>query len=877
MDRPPFLPLAACTQPSLVGGKAVGLARLLAGGFPVPSGFCVTTEAYDQALRTSGFSSAEQWQAALNSSGAERQRILSHCHTIIQNRDIAELTAQIVEQVRRLDLPLHGLWAVRSSATNEDGAHASFAGIYRTRLGIPLEEMGLAVKDLWLSIWDERVLNYHATSGLSGTPPAMAVVIQPLLEALAAGVAYSIHPLTGRATQVVINAVAGLAAALVDGRATPDQYVVEMAENGQPIRIHERTITGQTKALRVTGQGLREVPLSDDAVGRATLSDDQLFDLARTAKQIEKIFGHPVDLEWLCDDRGLWLLQARPISGLTRSPQLTNDDCEWSRTNFKETMPELPSPLGLSFLELFMERHIISPYRRLGCNIPEGISSVRTFQGRPYINMTLFYSLVAQLRGDPSLLAEQMGGENVTRVPEVHPLGWFAFARAGIVMMAEMRKAVHYGPTWFADMKAMVAEHRTDRLRTVSGEDLVLRLDAIGQWLEEHELTFGIAGGVSQCLQAFGGLLPRWLGEDWRALLNGALQGQAAVISAQQIVRLAEVADMVRRDPKATSWFTAEGWSPVGFRCQLKGTEALRAFDRYLEDYGHRGVGESDVMSPRFADRPELLLAVLRTQILAPTSATPADILQRQTAVRERALAEIRARFGWRFHRWAIFSWWYRRLCWFFAMREANRHHLMYYSAAARSLLLRLGEWLVERGRLSSQEDIFYFKIEERADLLAGGSSDWRRVIQARRAERDRNLTISVPDTIRDWNDVVRGMDAASVVASEGIFHGIPISAGQVVGPVRFVRSMEDWSRVSRGDILVVSVIDPGMAPLFGVAAGLVAEMGGTLSHGAIIAREYGLPAVANVSGITTRLKEGDRISVDAERGEIIIQEQAGD
>lgn len=877
MDRPLFLPLAACTEPSLVGGKAVGLARLLAGGFPVPSGFCVTAAAYDHALRVPGFSPAEQWRAALHSSGVERQRILSHCHTIIRNRDIAELTSQIVEQVRRLDLPMHGLWAVRSSATNEDGTHASFAGIYRTRLGIPLEEMGLAVKDLWLSIWDERVLNYHATSGLSGTAPAMAIVIQPLLEARAAGVAYSIHPLTGRATQVVINAVAGLAEALVDGRATPDQYVVEMAENSQPIRIRERTITGQTQALRVTGQGLCEVPLSDDAVGRATLLDDQLFKLARAAKQIETTFGHPVDLEWLYDDRGLWLLQARPISGSTRSPQLTNDDCEWSRTNFKETMPELPSPIGLSFLELFMERHIISPYRRLGCKIPEGVSSVRTFQGRPYINMTLFYSLVAQLRGDPSSLVEQMGGENVARVPEVHPLGWFAFARAGIMMMAEMRKAVHYGPAWFADMKAMVAEHRTDRLRTVSGEDLVLRLDSIGQWLEEHELTFGIAGGVSQCLQALGGLLPRWLGEDWRALLNGALQGQAAVISAQQIVRLAEIADMVRRDPSATSWFTAEGWNPVGFRCQFKGTEVLRAFDRYLEDYGHRGVGESDVMSPRFADRPELLLAVLRTQILAPASATPADILQRQTVVRERALAEIRARFGWRLHRWAIFSWWYRRLCRFFALREANRHHLMYYSAAARSLLLRLGEWLVERGRLSSREDIFYFKIEERVDLIAGGSSDWRGVIQARRAERDRYLTISVPDTIRDWNDVVRGTDASSVVASEGIFRGTPISGGRVVGPVRFVRSMEDWSRVSRGDILVVSVIDPGMAPLFGMAAGLVAEMGGTLSHGAIIAREYGLPAVANVPGITTRLKEGDRISVDAERGEIIIQKQAGD
>jgi phosphohistidine swiveling domain-containing protein len=872
MDRPLLLPLAACTLPSLVGGKALGLARLLAGGFPVPAGFCVTTEAYDHALRAPGFSPTEQWQAALHTSGAERQRILSHCHTIIRSHDILELTAQIVEQAQRLGPPMSGLWATRSSATHEDGTHASFAGVYRTNLGIPLEEIGSAIKDLWLSIWDERVLNYHVTSGLSGTPPAMAVVIQPLLEAQAAGVAYSVHPLTGRATQVMVNAVAGLAAALGDGRATPDQYVVEIAEDGEPIRISERTIAGQTQALRATSQGLRDVPLPDDAVGRAVLSDDRLVALARTAKQIEKAFGHPVDLEWLYDAHGLWLLQARPISGLTRPRQLTNDDCEWSRTNFKETMPELPSPLGLSFLELFMERHIVTPYRRLGCKIPEGVSSVRTFQGRPYINMTLFHSLVAQLRGDPSLLVEQMGGERITRVPEVHPIGWFAFVRAGVVMMAELRKAVRCGPVWFAKMKAMAAEHCADRIRTVTGEQIALRLDAITQWLDEHELTFAIAGGVSQCLQALDGLLPRWLGEDWRALLNGALQGQAAVISAQQIVRLAEVADLVRRDTSAMSLFTAEGWDPVEALRKLEGTDVLRAFNRYLEDYGHRGVGESDVMSPRFADRPDILLSVLRTQILAPTTIVPADILQRQTVVRERALAEIRARFGWRFHRWAIFSWWYRRLCRFFALREANRHHLMYYSAAARSLLLRLGEWLVERGQISSPEDIFYLTIEARADLLAGGSSDWKGMIQARRAERDRYATVSVPDTIRNWNEVVRDRGAPSVMGSEGIFHGIPISAGKVVGPARFVRSMEDWSRVCRGDILVVSVIDPGMAPLFGVAAGLVAEMGGTLSHGAIIAREYGLPTVANVPGIATRLKEGDRISLDAERGTIIVQ-----
>lgn len=847
------------------------MARLIAGGFSVPSGLCVTTEAYAHALRVPGCFPAEQWQSALHTSGAERQRILSHCHTIIHDFDITELTAQIVEQVRGLRLAAQGLWAVRSSATNEDGARASFAGVYRTRLGVPQEEIGDAVKDLWLSIWDDRVLNYHATSGLSGAPPAMAVVIQPMLDAHAAGVAYSIHPLTGRSSQVLINAVAGLAAALVDGRVTPDQYVIDMDEHGRSIRVSERTVSRQPQALRMTGQGLRELPRSDAAAGRAILSDDQLVELACTAKQIEKTFGHPVDLEWLFDDQGLWLLQARPISGAIRSSQLTNDDCEWSRANFKETLPELPSPLGLSFLEFFMERYIIAPYRRLGCQISEGVSSVRTFQGRPYINMTLLHSLVTQLRGDPSSMAEQMGGESVSRVPEVRPLGWPRVIRAGLVMLLEMRRAVRDGPLWFAEMKALASEHRAERLRAVSGEEIARRLDAIGQWLDEHELTFGIAGGVSQCLYVLGAVLPRWLGEDWRALLNGALQGQSAVISAQQIVRLAEIAETIRRDPLATSLFIAEEWDPAEVHRRLEGTDALRDFNRYLEDYGHRGVGESDVMSPRFADRPELLLGILRTQLLAPTAVTPADILDRQAEVRERALAEIRARCGWRLHRWAIFSWWYRRLCRFFALREANRHHLMYYSAAARSLLLRLGECMVEQGRLSSREDMFYITVDERADLLARGLRDWQGLIETRRAERDRFAKTSVPNTIRDWRAALSGSDTVSTVTSTGILRGMPISGGRVMGPVRLVRSMEDWSRVGRGDILVVSVIDPGMAPLFGVAAGLIAEMGGTLSHGAIIAREYGLPAIANVPGVLARLKEGDRVSLDAERGDIVI------
>jgi pyruvate,water dikinase len=200
----------------------------------------------------------------------------------------------------------------------------------------------------------------------------------------------------------------------------------------------------------------------------------------------------------------------------------------------------------------------------------------------------------------------------------------------------------------------------------------------------------------------------------------------------------------------------------------------------------------------------------------------------------------------------------------------------MYYSTAARNLLLRLGELLAERSVLASREDIFFLTLDERADITAGRLRDWREVVRARRAERERQLPVAVPDTIRDWRQVCGGHAAPDTRPSERVLRGIPISAGSIVGPARIVRSQADWGKVRAGDIIVTSVIDPGMAPLFVIAAGLVAEMGGTLSHGAIIAREYGLPAVVNVPGATARIREGDSLLVDAMRGEIAVKRETG-
>ncbi len=870
MARPSILPLSQCRDIDLAGGKAVGLAQLIEADFLVPQGFCVTTEAYRQCLLALGFHENEEWQRACALSGDERAAALTDCRNRIRQVKTSHLAVQWRAALQTLSLPPSERWAVRSSATNEDTAHASFAGLYRTHLGVGLSDIDAAVKDLWASLWEERLMSYTARQSHQ-TTPRMAVVIQRMVDAESAGVAYSIHPVTGRSNQVTINAVPGLAASLVDGTVKPDQYVVEVAHETEPVRICKRILAHHSQRLLVSEEGLKVERFDDTTHIQSSLTDAQLFSLAQTVKHVEQVFGHPIDLEWAFDTGQLWVLQARPITTVRSSSDLTNDGCEWSRTNFKETLPELPSLLSLSFLERFMDHHILSHYRRLGCRIPDGLTSVRVLRGRPYLNVTLFHLLVAQLGGDPSLNTEQMGGEPLQTIPKVQPLNRTAIARAGWMMWVEMRRVERTGPRMFQQMKKLAASYRREHILYLSVEELVPEIDKLGPWLEGRDVTFGIAGGVGQCLQIFSRLLPQWLGPDWRGLLNAALQGQGTVISAQQILRLAELTDIARDEQTAGMFLTSDSWERLPFREALADTKFLRAFDHYLEDYGHRAVGESDVMSSRLADNPEAILAIVRIQLISD-SPSQKNVLLRQDNARTAALDQIKRRMGRRYHRWIIFRWCYRRLCRFFALREANRHHLMYYSTAIRTLLIRLGELLVERSLLHQVDDIFFLTINDRADLLAGSTRDWKAVIKVRRTERDRNAAVEVPDTIRDWETASEPTVPSGMAEANGMLSGTPISVGTVAGPVRVVRSVTDWSKVMPGEILVVPVIDPGLAPLFGLAGGLIAEMGGTLSHGAIIAREYGLPTIANVDGVMARLEDGQRVTVDAGSGTICIE-----
>jgi pyruvate,water dikinase len=838
---PPFIvQLKDCTDPVHVGGKAAGLGRLMQAGFRVPAGFCLATGAYHDALRAAGFDAPRRWRQALKATGPERDRFLSECRQTIRSLPLADALRHALQN----EAARHGAasWAVRSSATDEDAGEATYAGVYATVLGASTDALAEAIRTCWASPWTPTALFYHERARPS-QPPGMAVVLQPMLAPQAAGVAYSQHPITGRPDVVVINAVRGLAEPLVSGRVIPDQLVVRTGDAVWPAAIIERHP-------------------ADAAQAALAISDGDALTLAEQVRAVAQHLGHPVDVEWALADGVLWFLQARPIP-TPRGTMLTESLCVWSRANFKETLPELPSPLGLSFLGDFMEQAILRHYRRLGCFIPPGMAAVRVIHGRPYLNASLFQFLMAQLGGDPDAIADQVGGWFPPLRVRPPRLPLRKLIPAGLWMERQIRRAVRVAPRWFADIRRLDEAHRSAALQALAPESLLDRLDQLSRGLYARDLTFATVGGVSQGLYVLRRLLERRLGRDSLTLLNASLQGRSRVISAHQIFRIMDLADTARREPAARTFFLDDPWEPARFRDRLAGTAFLREFDGYLADFGHRAVGESDMMVPRFAERPDDLLAVVRSHLQQPPVKSVSALRREQDATRVAALQRIRAAFGWRVHEWWIFCWWHRRLARLLALREANRHALMHFATASRRILLLMGRRFTDRGGLQSPEDIFFLTFDEVRELVRDQGRDWKRLVTVRRAERERNARMEAPATV---------LGIGPAVAPEGgippaVRTGLPISPGCVEGPARLIRSPDDRARVRPGDILIVPAIDPGLAPLFGVAAGVVAEMGGTLSHGAIILREFGLPALANVSGAMRWLADGERIRLDASSG----------
>lgn len=822
----------ASSDTGRVGGKALNCADLRRAGFPVPDGLVVTADADD----------------------AEVGRVVEH-----------PWFAAFPDAQR---------FAVRSSGIGEDGAGHSFAGIHETFLSVERPQIGEAARACLLSTTSEQARAYRASHGLGGDTRA-AVLIQPMIESLISGVAFTVNPVTG-APELLIDAAPGLGDDLVSGRIEADRYRLRRPD----AVLLERSVVA----------------------GRPPLSDDLLARLARLLLDVEAHFGAPQDVEWTVDRSALWLLQSRPITTVPSawSPGPTASvvagppviplpsptaDVAWTRANLVEVIPEQASPQALeSYVRLLNDAQrafvggLLAPEAELG-------PPFAAIGGRMYFNLSQLIR-VARVGGAPPASAMRSLGhsEGIRPEDEVHtPLP----LRSWLPLLPSLLKLV-----WL-DLRASHLVRQLDeenaattaRMAVPDPDTLDDRAiwDLLSDWRRsgpDRMVVVLVHGGVMMFEERLRKAC-RTVGHDYEAFVYPQLASGEPSVSTQQAFDLVELVDVARLEPETAAYLIARGDRVDDVREQLAGSRFLDAFDRFLERYGHRGLYESDWALPRYREDPSPLLFAIRTHLLNPPAESRETIRRRL----DRQAADAWASFDARLSLWQrltlkpVVKRLLARLKQRYVGREYCRSELVKVLYHARQLQLALADRFVQRGWIDRRDDYFMLIAPEIGAVVRGKAdpSGLRAIVHGRRAQRAAERTLTMPLFMRqsDLPAVLSGRpladdgtEARSITAGDQLT-GLCVSRGCVDAAVVVIRDPREFSRMRRGTILVAPATDPSWTPLFTLAAGVIVEVGGILSHASTVAREYGLPALANVRHATTRLRTGDRVRLDASAGTV--------
>ncbi len=869
MNQPWILNWAevATAGPSRCGGKGWNLGRLHRYGFRVPVGGVLIAEAYTHFLDTPALAALRESLADVTAAQAadpEIVRRLDALQAAIREQEfpseVCNAVASFLAEHHLAGVPL----AVRSSATAEDSALASFAGIHRSSLHcLGLEQTWHGIRDCYASLWTPAALAYRRRLHLADEQVACAVVIcsmiapqSPKLRQMS-GVAFSCDPRNGWRDRIILNAVPGLGNALVSGREQPEEIVVHLSRGH--LRITER----RGRPERV-------------------LNDTQALELSRLAWRVHWALGdgqQPQDIEWTHDGRRFWLLQARPVTRLPPAtvPALAGQPVCWSNANLKEVVPGVPTALTWSILQPALWSILYAAPSAVGYRLPSGMEMVRRYAGRLYFDLSavqwIFYDCFAV---PPEATNRLLGGHQ----PQIHvPPGSPLWGRRGFVrLLANLRLLglMLTVPARLTDLapriQGLVRAARTLNLRSLT---LAQLLDGLYRQGDRSlplallaQLNNASAGGWHTLLQ----MLLRWrAGERGPALAAQLLAGSGQVTSAAQGYRLFDLAEAARRDPAARDYLARTPLDPHGWR-GLPATSPFRgALEQWLIDFGHRAVYEIEIANPRWNEDPTYVLEQVRFLLANPPPRPPRD-----TARAARAEAEAKlTRHTFFFH--PLIRWLAERTCRAAGMREMGKSLMVAIWEPMRGMVLEVGRRLVVAGALNRADDVFHLSYIDVESYLRG---EWdgrgaRCLVADRRAQRDAWLAETLPDVFFDNADGICSHkpadDKASVLpADASTWTGLALSAGRASGPARILRHPSEAPRLQAGDVLVAPSTDPGWTPLFLRASALVMEVGGYLSHGAIVAREYGIPAVSNLPGVLEAVRDGQRLIVDGDAGFVL-------
>jgi rifampicin phosphotransferase len=881
-----ILPFTAIDRGALAvaGGKAANLGELVRAGFPVPAGFCVTTEAYELVAADAGLESTLAALAETRPEDTARLTGLagearSHLSDAIVPDFLAQAIAEAYEGLGDGEpVPV----AVRSSATAEDLPQASFAGQQDTYLNVVGVESVLdAVRRCWASLWTDRAVSYRAKKGIDPHGVRLAVAVQRMVDASVAGVLFTANPVTGRRRQAVIDASPGLGEAVVSGMVNPDHFVVNTATG----EIVERRLGDKRVAIMAgSGGGTERVELEAGEEG-ASLSNGQVLALARLGEQVEEHYGMPQDTEWAIDDGGIWLLQARPITTLFPLPEGAPTKDENLRVYFSFSVAQgvyRPlTPMGIQTFRLITSavatmagRPPRNPYRgaaffteAAGRIFADITPVLRSKRGRGLFEWVMrnmearTVAIVRHLAADPRLapvptpmrpvldtiLTVFVRGRIPLRVVEALARPGKARARAARVE-AQFRAAEHV-PNDAAECLAAA-----ERLLLDAPQDLLPNVPPVfAAGLAANALAGKLLGGLAT--------------DNERRVAMRALPHNP---TTEMDLALWSLAKEARADPEIARMLgeTPPERLAEDYRGGSLPPKLQTSLADFLRLYGHRGVAEIDLGLPRWSEDPAYILSVLANYLrLDDPDAAPDVQFARATREAEQMVDELIRRSTNKGRlRGALVRFLLGRARALSGLREMPKFCIVLLMARARELLWTVGRELAETGRLQSAGDIFFLSVPEAWAALAG--EDLRPVVRDRRAVYEQEIgRRHVPRVLlSDGTEPTPGTHHAT--EADGVLRGTPASGGVVTQKARVILDPGE-AGLEPGEILVAPSTDPGWTPLFLTAGGLVMEMGGPMSHGAIVAREYGIPAVVGVPDATELIETGRRITVDGSAGEV--------
>ncbi|MFC8042891.1 rifamycin-inactivating phosphotransferase [Nocardia sp. NPDC057353] len=840
------------TQLAVVGGKGANLGELSrVDGVRVPDGFCVTTAAYARVVAGVPEGLFDEL-SRLDPGDREATRVLSaRARAAIEEQAIPDdVTAEIVAAHARLGAD--GAYAVRSSATAEDLPTASFAGQQDSYLNIVgAAELLAHVRRCWGSLFTERAVAYRQRNGFGHRGIRMAVVVQAMVFPRAAGVLVTADPVSSDRTVTSIDAAFGLGEALVSGLVNADN-----------VRVRGDAIIARataTKKLAVEpepagGTAVREIaPARRD---EPVLTDAEALALARLGRRIEAHFGSPQDIEWCLGDDGVLVVQSRPVTTLFPIPDGEGDRVYVS-VGHQQMMTDAMKPLGISLWQLTSTAPMRDAGGRLFVDVTAALAA-------PASRAALVDALGTSdpLLGDAlRTLIDRRGLEidapdrpnpaTVPDPPDLDPatIGELIAESEASLAVLERDIRPHTGAALLDFIRADIEELRRV-LFDPRGLALITAAMAAAEWLNARLLD--------------------WLGE--RNAADALTRSVPGNVTSEMGLALLDVADAVRAHPEVVAYLRAiEHAAPDDFLDRLPahpgGAEARAALADFLERYGMRCAGEIDITRPRWREQPATLLPAILGNVAAfePGAAARqfADGLREAEQAKQRILRELRALPDGA-AKAAATERMIDRVRAFSGYREYPKYGMVCRYSVYRQALRREAERLVAAGVLHAADDIHYLRFDELREVAATHRAD-PELIAARRAAFRAHEALTPPRVLTSDGEVVTGAYRRTDLPADAL-PGTPVSTGAVEGRARVLTDLAQ-ADLEPGDILVTAYTDPSWTPLFVAIAGLVTEAGGLMTHGAVIAREYGLPAVVGVEHATTFIRDGQRIRVHGTDG----------